>query len=237
MAIAPANFGPFAGALLVGNFTDGKINAFNATTGAMLGTLDDTTGNPIAIPGLWSLNFGSGAQSEDPGTLYITAGIGGGPNNDPVQSHGLDVYKRQHQTQQQEFHDHSDSYRRYAAGNYRHGPWKCPMVAQRKQRQRTEEKLGFICPHARRAYVSCQGARQADIIIGVVFAHQEPLAMTFSPHKRSALIVSLAAAASVAGFVTLTIAGAEAPSTSVQFSTHLISDQLRGCLLYTSRCV
>jgi uncharacterized protein (TIGR03118 family) len=89
MAIAPANFGPFAGALLVGNFTDGKINAFNATTGAMLGTLDDTTGNPIAIPGLWSLNFGSGAQSEDPGTLYITAGIGGGPNNDPVQSHGL----------------------------------------------------------------------------------------------------------------------------------------------------
>jgi uncharacterized protein (TIGR03118 family) len=89
MAIAPANFGPFAGALLVGNFTDGKINAFNATTGAILGTLDDTTGNPIAIPGLWSLNFGSGAQSEDPGTLYITAGIGGGPNNDPLESHGL----------------------------------------------------------------------------------------------------------------------------------------------------
>src|SRR5580692_806597 len=89
MAIAPANFAPFAGALLVGNFTDGKINAFNATTGSLLGTLNDTTGNPIAIPGLWSLNFGSGAQSEDTGTLYITAGIGGGPNNDPVQSHGL----------------------------------------------------------------------------------------------------------------------------------------------------
>ncbi len=89
MAIAPANFGPFSGALLVGNFTDGKINAFNATTGAILGTLDDTTGIPIAIPGLWSLNFGGGAQSEDPGTLYITAGTGGGPNNDPVQSHGL----------------------------------------------------------------------------------------------------------------------------------------------------
>jgi uncharacterized protein (TIGR03118 family) len=89
MAIAPANFGPFAGALLVGNFTDGKINAFNATTGALLGTLDDTTGNPIAIPGLWSLDFGGGSDSEDPGTLYITAGIGGGPNNDPVESHGL----------------------------------------------------------------------------------------------------------------------------------------------------
>jgi uncharacterized protein (TIGR03118 family) len=89
MAIAPANFGPFAGALLVGNFTDGEINAFNATSGAWLGTLDDATGNPIAIPGLWSLDFGGGAESEDPGTLYITAGIGGGPNNDPVQSHGL----------------------------------------------------------------------------------------------------------------------------------------------------
>src|SRR5580658_958303 len=89
MTIAPPNFGLFAGALLVGNFSDGKINAFNATTGALLGTLDDATGNPIAIPGLWSLNFGGGADSEDAGTLYITAGIGGGPNNDPVQSHGL----------------------------------------------------------------------------------------------------------------------------------------------------
>jgi uncharacterized protein (TIGR03118 family) len=89
MAIAPSNFGLFPGALLVGNFSDGKINAFNAITGAVLGTLDDTTGNPIAIPGLWSLNFGGGSQSEDPGTLYITAGIGGGPNNDPVESHGL----------------------------------------------------------------------------------------------------------------------------------------------------
>ena len=89
MAIAPSNFGLFAAALLVGNFSDGKINVFNATTGAPLGTLNDTTGSPIAIPGLWSLNFGGGAQSEDPGTLYITAGIGGGPNNDPLESHGL----------------------------------------------------------------------------------------------------------------------------------------------------
>jgi uncharacterized protein (TIGR03118 family) len=89
MAIAPSNFGPFAAALLVGNFADGKINAFSATSGAFLGPLNDATGNPIAIPGLWSLNFGGGSDSEDPGTLYITAGIGGGPNNGPVQSHGL----------------------------------------------------------------------------------------------------------------------------------------------------
>lgn len=89
MAIAPPNFGLFAGAVLVGNFADGKINAFNAATGVFLGTLNDASGSAIAIPGLWSLNFGSGAESEDPGTLYLTAGIGGGPNNDPVESHGL----------------------------------------------------------------------------------------------------------------------------------------------------
>jgi uncharacterized protein (TIGR03437 family) len=89
MAIAPTDFGLFSGALLVGNFSDGRINAFNPTTGALLGTLNDATGNPIAIPGLWALTFGGGADSEDPGTLYITAGIGGGPNNDPVQFHGL----------------------------------------------------------------------------------------------------------------------------------------------------
>jgi uncharacterized protein (TIGR03118 family) len=89
MAMAPASFGAFAGALLVGTLTDGRINAFNANTGAILGTLDDTSGNPIAIPGLRALDFGSGADSEDPGTLYITAGIGGGPNNGSLGSHGL----------------------------------------------------------------------------------------------------------------------------------------------------
>jgi uncharacterized protein (TIGR03437 family) len=89
MAIAPAGFGPFAGALLVGNFADGKINAFSLPGGASLGALNDTTGSPIAMPGLWSINFGSGTRNEDAGTLYFTAGVGGGPNNDPVESHGL----------------------------------------------------------------------------------------------------------------------------------------------------
>jgi uncharacterized protein (TIGR03118 family) len=89
MAVAPPSYGAFAGALLVGNFADGKINAFSPSTGVLLGTLADLNGNPISIPGLWSLDFGGDADSEDPGTLYITAGIGGGPNNDPVESHGL----------------------------------------------------------------------------------------------------------------------------------------------------
>ncbi|MFZ0937168.1 MAG: TIGR03118 family protein [Bryobacteraceae bacterium] len=89
MVSAPSTFGPFGGALLVGNFGDGKVNAYNLTTGDWLATLNDLSGAPISFPGLWSLSFGSGARSEDPGTLYFTAGIGGGPNNDPVGSHGL----------------------------------------------------------------------------------------------------------------------------------------------------
>lgn len=89
MAIAPASFGAFGGALLVGNFGDGTINAFNLTTGVQSGTLNDQSGKPIAHPGLWSLNFGNGGKNIDSGTLYFTAGIGGGPNNDPVESHGL----------------------------------------------------------------------------------------------------------------------------------------------------
>jgi len=87
MAIAPSTFGPFGGDLLVGNFGDGTINAFNLTTGKQAGTLNDTKGNLIVIKGLWSINFGN--TSKDPGTLYFAAGIGGGPNNDPIESHGL----------------------------------------------------------------------------------------------------------------------------------------------------
>ena len=91
LVMAPATFGPFPNALLVGNFGDGNINAFNPLTGALLGTLGlvDSKGAAATIPGLWSLSFGSGAQNEDPGTLYFTAGPGGGPNNDPLESHGL----------------------------------------------------------------------------------------------------------------------------------------------------
>jgi uncharacterized protein (TIGR03118 family) len=74
VAIAPAGWGAFGGALLVGNFGDGKINAFNLTTGASLGALQDSTGNPIAISGLWGLLFGTGTKA-DPNTLYFVAGM------------------------------------------------------------------------------------------------------------------------------------------------------------------
>ena len=76
MALAPSTFGPFGGDLLVGNKSDGTINAFNPTTGAFLGTLTDANGNPIADPGLWGLAFGNGSQDFDPNTLYFAAGVG-----------------------------------------------------------------------------------------------------------------------------------------------------------------
>jgi uncharacterized protein (TIGR03118 family) len=77
LALAPAGFGPFGGALIVGNFGDGRINAFNPTTGAFLGTLSDSVGDPLEIEGLWGLRFGNGGNGGLPDTLYFAAGING----------------------------------------------------------------------------------------------------------------------------------------------------------------
>lgn len=88
MALAPETFGDFAGTLLVGNFGDGLVHAFDASTGAFRGTLNDSGGKPIALLGLWSLLFGNGAGGGDPQTLYFAAGIPG-PNGGALESHGL----------------------------------------------------------------------------------------------------------------------------------------------------
>ena len=77
VALAPANWGAFGGNLLVGNFGDGTINAFDPVSGQQLGTLQDTTGKPIAIPGLWALIVGNG-KSGDPNTVYFAAGVPNG---------------------------------------------------------------------------------------------------------------------------------------------------------------
>jgi len=74
LAIAPSSFGALAGALLVGNFGDGRIHAFDASSGAPLGALLDGQGNPIAIDGLWALAPGNGGSGGDPGSIYFTAG-------------------------------------------------------------------------------------------------------------------------------------------------------------------
>ena len=75
IAVAPAGFGPFAGAILIGNAGDGKIGAYNATTGAFIDFLRDNGSVPIVIPGLRGLAFGPTMEST---TLYFSAGPGGG---------------------------------------------------------------------------------------------------------------------------------------------------------------
>jgi len=88
MQMAPATFGQFGSALLVSNFGDGTINAFDPAKGTQLGTLKDPTGHPVTIPGIWGLLFGNGGRGGDTSTLYFTAGIPG-PYGDPYESHGL----------------------------------------------------------------------------------------------------------------------------------------------------
>jgi len=90
MVIAPANWGAFGGALLVGNVDDGRINAFNPATGRLLGTVSDAHGQPIVNPGLWGLAFGNGTIGT-PRTLLFAAGIGSEPGGfgEDVYAHGL----------------------------------------------------------------------------------------------------------------------------------------------------
>jgi uncharacterized protein (TIGR03118 family) len=75
----PATFGAFSNAILVGNFGDGTINAFD-TTGKFLGQLSDSSNKVLVNPGLWDMVFGGGGTSGDPGTLYLTAGGSNQPN-------------------------------------------------------------------------------------------------------------------------------------------------------------
>lgn len=74
LAIAPAGFGRLDGALLVGNFGDGTINAYDPATGAFRGSLSDTSGRRLMIDGLWALSFGNGIPTQPTGTLFFTAG-------------------------------------------------------------------------------------------------------------------------------------------------------------------
>jgi uncharacterized protein (TIGR03118 family) len=75
LAHAPADFGLFSNALLVGNFGDGRINAYDLTTGEFLGQLRNQSNAPITIDGLWSLQFGNDANAGLHNELFFTAGI------------------------------------------------------------------------------------------------------------------------------------------------------------------
>jgi uncharacterized protein (TIGR03118 family) len=73
LAIAPDGFGRLSGALLVGNFGDGHINAYDPWTGQFLGQVRGPDGRPIVIDGLWALRFGNGVAGSAQ-TLLFTAG-------------------------------------------------------------------------------------------------------------------------------------------------------------------
>jgi uncharacterized protein (TIGR03118 family) len=74
VAQAPSDFGVFSHRLLIGNFGDGAIHAFNPVTGDFEGTLLDANGATLAIDGLWALSFGSNGVAGSAIELYFTAG-------------------------------------------------------------------------------------------------------------------------------------------------------------------
>jgi len=92
LALAPDNFGRFSGDLLVGNFGDGRIHAFDpaqlTSDGEFeaVGLLHSTSGRPVQIDGLWALQFGHGTTASSANglttTLFFTAGPAG-------EDHGL----------------------------------------------------------------------------------------------------------------------------------------------------
>jgi len=75
LAPAPAKFGTFSRDLLVGNFGDGRINAFNPSNGKFLGQLRGKDGLPITINGLWGLAFGNGNLAGATNTLFFASGL------------------------------------------------------------------------------------------------------------------------------------------------------------------
>ncbi|GAB3454291.1 TIGR03118 family protein [Massilia terrae] len=77
MALAPASFGRFANRLLVGNFGDGKINAYDIDSGEWKGRLQGPNRKPIQIDGLWGIAFGNGLQDQPTNTLFFASGPNG----------------------------------------------------------------------------------------------------------------------------------------------------------------
>jgi len=84
IAWAPDNFGQFSGDLLIGNFGNGKIDAYRLTGGGWMfdGSVKNAQGRAITIDGLWGLAFGNGGAAGPTNTMYFTAGPDG-------ENHGL----------------------------------------------------------------------------------------------------------------------------------------------------
>jgi uncharacterized protein (TIGR03118 family) len=74
LAIAPGDFGRFSNHLLVSNFGDGTIAAFDPVTRRFVDFLRDPLGDAIEIEGIWGLQFGNGASLGEANFLYFAAG-------------------------------------------------------------------------------------------------------------------------------------------------------------------
>jgi uncharacterized protein (TIGR03118 family) len=74
MALAPGNFGRFSNDLMIGNFGDGTINAFDPNLGIFIGTLQHDDGNSVVENGLWGIAFGNGLADQPTNTLFFAAG-------------------------------------------------------------------------------------------------------------------------------------------------------------------
>jgi uncharacterized protein (TIGR03118 family) len=85
IALAPPSFGRYGGALLIGNFGDGTINAFDMRSGNYMGTLRNSDGRPLQVDGLWGLAFGNGVLGQKTNTLFFAAG----PNDEEGGSYGM----------------------------------------------------------------------------------------------------------------------------------------------------
>lgn len=80
LAIAPESFGEFAGDLLVGNFGDGRISAFDLLTDTFVGQLQGINGSELSIDGLWGLRIGNDGSAGSSDKLYFSAGPDGETN-------------------------------------------------------------------------------------------------------------------------------------------------------------
>ena len=85
VALAPASFGKFGGALLVANLGDGTINAYGPRSGTFLGTLRDTRGRRLHMDGLWGIAFGNGILAQESNALFFTSG----PNHGADGAYGV----------------------------------------------------------------------------------------------------------------------------------------------------
>ena len=74
VALAPPGFGRYANTLLIGNFGDGRINAWEGTFGFPMGPLRRTDGTPVRIDGLWGIAFGNGVAEQPVNTLFFASG-------------------------------------------------------------------------------------------------------------------------------------------------------------------